>query len=84
MSPGWRKSSHSGNGGAGCVEVGAIPWRKSTYSDNGGAGCIEAGHIAGAVLVRDTTQHGTGPVLRVTPSDWERFTATIRPSAPLG
>jgi hypothetical protein len=24
VSPGWRKSSHSDNGGAGCVEVGRI------------------------------------------------------------
>ena len=78
MSPGWRTSSYSGNGGADCVEVGAIPWRKSTYSSNGGVSCIEAGHVSGAVLVRDTTQHGRGPVLRVTPADWGRFTATVR------
>jgi hypothetical protein len=75
---GWRKSSYSGNGGDSCVEVGAIPWRKSSYSDNGGSTCVEAGHVAGAVLVRDTTQHGTGPVLRVTPADWTRLTASIR------
>ena len=57
-------------------------WRKSSYSDNGGAGCIEAAHVPGAVLVRDTTQHGTGPVLRVTPHDWSRFTARLRATAP--
>ena len=78
MSPGWRKSSYSSNGGANCVEVGAIPWRKSTYSGNGGVDCVEAGHVPGAVLVRDTTQHGTGPVLRVSRGDWHRFTATVR------
>ena len=78
VNPGWRKSSHSANGGAGCVEVGAIPWRKSSYSANGGAACIEAGHIRGAVLVRDTQQFGTGPVLRVGPADWGRLTAAIR------
>jgi hypothetical protein len=78
VNPGWRKSSYSSTGGAACVEAGAIPWRKSTYSDNGGTGCIEAGHVAGAVLVRDTTQHGAGPVLRVTPTDWQRFTARPR------
>lgn len=78
MSPGWRTSSYSGNGGANCVEVGAIPWRKSTYSGNGGVDCVEAGHVPGAVLVRDTQQHSTGPILRVTRSDWQRFTATVR------
>jgi Domain of unknown function (DUF397) len=73
VNPDWRKSSHSANGGAGCVEVGAIPWRKSSYSANGGAQCIEAGHIPGAVFVRDTQQFGVGPVLRVTPADWRRL-----------
>jgi hypothetical protein len=81
VTPGWRTSSYSGNGGSSCVEVGAIPWRTSTYSGNGGSTCIEAGHVAGAVLVRDTTQHGRGPVLRVTPGDWARFTATVRAGA---
>jgi hypothetical protein len=81
VNPGWRKSSYSDNGGAACVEVGAIPWRKSSYSDNGGAQCVEAGHVSGAVLVRDTTQRGAGQVLRVTPGDWGRFTAAIRATA---
>ena len=81
MNPGWRKSSYSNNGGADCVEVGSIPWRKSTYSNNGGATCLEAGHVPGAVLVRDTTQHGRGPVLRMTPATWERFTSAVRAGA---
>ena len=41
VSPGWRKPSHSGNGGSGCVEVGA--WRKSSHSGNGGGECVEVG-----------------------------------------
>jgi hypothetical protein len=40
--------------------------------------CVEAGNVPGAVLVRDTKDDGRGPVLRVAPSDWRRFTATIR------
>jgi hypothetical protein len=56
-------------------------WRTSSHSGNGGSTCVEAGHVPGAILVRDTTQHGTGPVLRVTPADWGRFTATIRVAA---
>jgi Domain of unknown function (DUF397) len=81
LSLGWRKSSYSGNGGDSCVEVGAIPWRTSTHSSNGGSTCVEAGHVPGAVLVRDTAQHVRGPVLRVAPGDWARFTATIRANA---
>jgi uncharacterized protein DUF397 len=55
-----------------------LAWRKSSYSGNGGEACIETGNVPGAVLVRDTTQHGHGPVLRVTPGDWKRFTASIK------
>lgn len=84
VSLGWRKSSYSANGGTSCVEVAAVPWRKSTYSANGGTDCVEAGQVPGAVLVRDTTQHGTGPVLRVTPRDWGRFTRALRADAPIG
>jgi hypothetical protein len=53
-------------------------WRKSSYSDNGGAQCIEAGHVPGAILIRDTTQRGHGPVLQVTPVAWRRLVTVIR------
>jgi hypothetical protein len=81
LNPGWRKSSYSANGGSACVEVGATPWRKSTYSANGATNCVEAAHAPGAVLVRDTTQHGAGPVLRVTPAGWARFARAVRADA---
>jgi hypothetical protein len=81
VNPGWRKSSYSDNGGTACIEVGAIPWRKSSYSSNGGSACVEAGHVVGAVLVRDTKDDGSGPVLRLTAADWGRFTSAIRVSA---
>jgi hypothetical protein len=48
-------------------------WRKSSYSDNGGTGCVEAGHAPGAVLIRDTKDEGTGPVLRVAPAGPRRL-----------
>lgn len=53
-------------------------WRKSSYSANGGADCVEAGTALGAVLVRDTKDHGNGPVLRISPGDWTRLTASIK------
>jgi hypothetical protein len=52
-------------------------WRKSSYSGNG-ANCVEAGNAPAAVLVRDTTQRGRGPVLRVTPADWARLLKAAR------
>jgi hypothetical protein len=58
-------------------------WRTSSYSNNGGGTCVEAGHVPGAVLIRDTKDNGTGPVLRTTPADWTRLTARVRTSAAL-
>jgi Domain of unknown function (DUF397) len=53
-------------------------WRKASYSANGGADCVETGSVPGAVLIRDTKDRERGPVLRVTPEAWHRFTAGIR------
>lgn len=54
-------------------------WRKSSYSvSSGGANCVETGSVPGAVLIRDTKDDGNGPVLRLTPGDWKRFTRSIK------
>ena len=53
-------------------------WRKATYSANGGADCVETGSIPGAVLIRDTKNREHGPVLRISPNDWQRFTASMK------
>jgi hypothetical protein len=55
-------------------------WRTSTYSSNGGATCVEIGDATGAVLVRDT-QDRTGPVLRLSPDAWRRFTGQVKSGA---
>jgi len=52
-------------------------WRKASYS-NGTGSCVEAGTVPGIVLIRDTTLNERGPVLRVTPADWCRFTTSIK------
>jgi hypothetical protein len=33
--------------------------------------------LGGAILARDTTEHGRRPVLRVTPAAWRRLTAAV-------
>jgi Domain of unknown function (DUF397) len=53
-------------------------WGKFSRSGGSGGACIEAGSLPGRVVVRDTTQHGDGPVLSVSPSGRQRFTASIR------
>ena len=63
-------------------------WRTSSYTDNGGDTCVEVGapapgDPAGTVLIRDTTQHGRGPVMRVPAQTWRAFTSAIRADVPL-
>lgn len=57
-----------------------IRWRKSAYSSGNGGNCIEVAGQAGRVLVRDTKQAGTGPVLRFSPSAWRRFADEVKRS----
>ncbi len=57
-----------------------IRWRKSTYSSNGGASCIEVGQAIRIIAVRDTKQHGRGPVLWFTPAAWRRFADQMKRS----
>jgi hypothetical protein len=78
VTPSWRKSSYSANGGEACVEVGSVPWRTSSYTGNGGGNCVEAANVPGAVLIRDTKERGAGLVLRVSAQTWRAFLATLR------
>jgi hypothetical protein len=34
--------------------------------------------MPGLILIRDTTQHWRGPVLRVTPVGWNQFMTSIK------
>lgn len=54
-----------------------LGWRKSSYSDNGGD-CVEAADRNGQVLVRDTKQHGHGPVLAFPADAWRAFTERVK------
>ncbi len=51
-------------------------WRTSSYSGPNGGECVEVA-VAGAVLVRDTTNR-SGPMLTFTADAWRAFTGTIR------
>jgi hypothetical protein len=52
-------------------------WRKSSHS-NASANCVEVAVGGGAVRVRDSKQHGGGPVLEFTRADWETFVRAAR------
>jgi hypothetical protein len=72
----WRKSSYSGANGGNCVEVAG--WRTSSYSGANGGQCVEVADHCGMVLVRDSKDHGNGPVHRFTAVGWTSFIASIK------
>jgi transcriptional regulator with XRE-family HTH domain len=75
----WRRESI---GRVGRAEPGLA--RVQLQQQRRGQLCVEVGHVPGAVLIRDTTQHGTGPVLRLALADWQRFTRAVRTDAAIG
>ena len=55
-------------------------YRKSRYSNPNGE-CVEVGNcveVASGVLVRDTKDHGTGPVPNFSAAAWRGFTAACK------
>lgn len=57
--------------------MGNSGWRKSRYSGQS-ENCVEVAPAEGGVLVRDTKDHGTGPVIRLTHREWEAFLLDVR------
>jgi hypothetical protein len=53
-------------------------WRKSSLS-SGGDNCVEIAFAAdGGTGVRDSKQHGQGPVLEFTPAEWGAFLGGVK------
>lgn len=51
----------------------SIEWRKATRSGNNGA-CVEVGRLDDHTIgVRDSKDHGHGPILRFTHAEWATF-----------
>ncbi|SHM67824.1 DUF397 domain-containing protein [Cryptosporangium aurantiacum] len=54
------------------LDVSGARWRKSTRSGTDG-NCVEVGTAPAAVGVRDTKDHGHGPVLAFAHPAWRAF-----------
>jgi hypothetical protein len=52
-------------------------WRKSSYSGSNGGECAEVAS-SGGVAVRDTKDHGCGPVLTFSAEAWDAFLGSLR------
>lgn len=76
---GWHKSSYSAANGE-CIEVTSSDWRKSSYSAANG-GCVEVSASEPVVGVRDTKQHGEGPVLEFPMGAWQTFLIDVKTQA---
>ncbi|WCD97162.1 DUF397 domain-containing protein [Streptomyces sp. HUAS 31] len=48
-------------------------WFKSSYSGGSGTECVECAHVNDDIRVRDSKQHGCGPVLSVQGRAWQTF-----------
>jgi hypothetical protein len=48
-------------------------WRKSSCSSGATGNCVEVASADDAVGVRDSKQHGRGPVLEFTRTEWAAF-----------
>ena len=53
-------------------------WFKSSYSDSTGGSCVEVAVSDAWVGVRDSKQHGRGPVHAFPTPEWSAFLAAVR------
>ncbi|MFD4656130.1 DUF397 domain-containing protein [Kitasatospora sp. NPDC058444] len=61
------------------LDQGGYSWAKSSYSSSEIGNCVEVGRTpAGTIPVRDTKQHGRGPVLEFTPAAFQAFVVAVR------
>lgn len=60
-----------------------LAWRTSSYTENGD-NCVEVAPGEAGVLLRDTKDHGAGPVIAFTAAQWSTFLAEAAGGAPSG
>jgi hypothetical protein len=61
------------------IDLARLDWRKSSYSNGNGGSCVEVADLPdGGRAVRDTKDHGRGPVLLFTDSEWVAFTNGVK------
>jgi hypothetical protein len=55
-----------------------LAWRTSSYSGTQGGNCVQVAGHGGTIMIRDTKDHGHGPVHRFTAAGWRAFLAGVR------
>jgi Domain of unknown function (DUF397) len=60
------------------IDTTGVTWRTSSYT-NGAGQCVEVADLPdGGRLVRDTKDHGRGPILRFTDAEWRAFVLGVK------
>lgn len=59
-------------------DISGATWFKSSYSGGNNGACVEVASLSGSVGVRDTKQHGAGPMLTFSTPGWDAFVAGVR------
>jgi len=52
-------------------------WFTSSYTGGNNTQCVEVAFVPGWVGVRDTKQHGRGPILTFAHAEWAAFLADV-------
>jgi hypothetical protein len=62
------------------IDITKLAWRKSSYSNGTGGDCVEVADLphGGGRLVRDTKDHGRGPIFRFTEAEWRAFVLGVK------
>jgi hypothetical protein len=61
------------------IDLTRLDWFKSSYSNGNGGSCVEVAYLPdGGRAVRDTKDHGRGPVLLFTAAEWVAFTKGVK------
>ena len=58
-----------------------LAWRTSSYSGSGD-NCVEVAPAGSGVLLRDTKDHGSGPVIAFSAAQWAAFLAEVATDTP--
>jgi hypothetical protein len=58
-----------------------LVWRTSSYTGTG-QNCVEVAPADSGVLLRDTKDHGAGPVIAFSAAQWSAFLAEVAVDAP--
>jgi hypothetical protein len=64
------------------IDLSRAVWHKSTFSNGNGGACVEVTrNLPGIVVVRDSNDHGTGPILSFVKDEWSAFVTGVKAGA---